>query len=78
MAREEAHTIWCLPANSAWARELCEHGLRKHYVKSLVELDITNARKALRAYRTRTNSELSFLSWMVKCIADALCHTRRE
>jgi pyruvate/2-oxoglutarate dehydrogenase complex dihydrolipoamide acyltransferase (E2) component len=72
MAREEAHTIRSLPANSSWARELCEHGLRKHYVKSLVELDITNARKAIRAYRNRSNRELSFFSWMVKCIADAI------
>ncbi len=70
--REEEHTVRSLPANSPWARELCEHGLRKHYIKSLVELDVTNARRAIRAYRNRTGHELAFFSWMVKCIADAI------
>ncbi len=72
MLKTEAHSIHSLPLNSAWARELCEHGLQKHYIKTLMELDITNARKAIRDFRNRTGSELSFFSWIVKCIADSV------
>ena len=72
MPKKEEHTIRLLPTNSAWARELCEHGLQKHYIKTLMELDITNARKAIKAFRNRTGNELSFFSWMVKCIADSI------
>jgi pyruvate/2-oxoglutarate dehydrogenase complex dihydrolipoamide acyltransferase (E2) component len=70
--KETIYTMHSLSPNSPWARELCEHGLRKHYVKSLIELDTTNARRAIRAYRNRSGKPLSFLSWMVKCIADAI------
>jgi pyruvate/2-oxoglutarate dehydrogenase complex dihydrolipoamide acyltransferase (E2) component len=70
--KEESHNIRSLPANSSWARELCEHGLLKHYIKCLIDLDITNARKAIRTYRTTSGGELSFFSWIVKCIADAI------
>jgi pyruvate/2-oxoglutarate dehydrogenase complex dihydrolipoamide acyltransferase (E2) component len=72
MLDREAHTLRSLPTNSAWARELCDHGLQKHYIKTLMELDITNARKAIKAFRNSTGSELSFFSWMVKCIADSV------
>lgn len=72
MQEKETYTIRSLPPNSSWARELCEHGLAKHYIKSLIELDITNARRAIRAYRNRSGSQLSFFAWMIKCIADAI------
>jgi len=64
--------IESLPMNSAWARELCEHGVRKHYIKSLLELDVTPGRKAIRTYRARTGKDLSFFSWIVKCISDTV------
>ncbi len=72
MRKQEGFAVRLLPANSAWARELCEHGLRKHYIKSLIEIDVTDARHAIKAYRNRTGRELSFFSWIVKCIADAV------
>ncbi len=72
MSSNEAFTIESLPASSAWARELCAHGVRKHYVKSLLELDVTCARKAIKTYRAITGKDLSFFSWIVKCIADAI------
>jgi len=72
MSSRQGFTIETLPANSAWARELCEHGVRKHYVKSLLEVDVTRARKAIRSYRADTGRDLSFFSWIVKTIADAV------
>lgn len=72
MLFNEAFELERLPMNSAWARELCEHGIRKHYIKSLVELDVTLGRKAIRIYRASTGKDLSFFSWIVKCIADTI------
>ncbi len=72
MSRQETHTVRLLSPNSAWASELCEHGLKKHYIKSLMEIDVTNARRAIRAYRKTSRNELSFFAWIVKCIVDAV------
>jgi pyruvate/2-oxoglutarate dehydrogenase complex dihydrolipoamide acyltransferase (E2) component len=72
MSPDEPFRIESLPTNSAWARELCEHGVRKHYIKSLLELDVTYARKAIRTYKASTGRNLSFFSWIVKCIADTI------
>ncbi len=68
----ETHTLQALPANSAWARELCERGMRKHYITSLVELDVTAGRRSIRDYKKKTGGTLSFFAWITKCIADAI------
>ena len=72
MIPNRAFRIESLPSNSAWARELCEHGVRKHYIKSLLELDVSYGRKAIRSYKASTGKDLSFFSWIVKCIADTI------
>jgi hypothetical protein len=40
-------------------------------VATLVEADVTAARKAIRAYRRRTGNGLSFTAWVVRCVARA-------
>jgi pyruvate/2-oxoglutarate dehydrogenase complex dihydrolipoamide acyltransferase (E2) component len=72
MIPNEAFRLKLLPLNSAWARELCEHGVRKHYIKSLLELDVTIGRKTIRTYKASTGRDLSFFSWIIKCIADTI------
>jgi pyruvate/2-oxoglutarate dehydrogenase complex dihydrolipoamide acyltransferase (E2) component len=47
-------------------------GMRKHHVKALVEIDVTDARKKIRAVRNESRNPLSFTSWALKCIADAI------
>ena len=47
-----------------WAR-------KRLSVASLVELDVTGARAAIRAYRNRTGKGLSFTAWVVSCVARA-------
>ncbi len=74
MISSESYKVESLPLNSAWARELCEHGIRKHYIKSLLELDVPSGRKAIRTYKASMGKDLSFFSWIVKCIADTVDH----
>ncbi len=40
-------------------------------VSSLLEVDVTAARKAIREYRNRTGEGLSFTAWVVSCVARA-------
>lgn len=40
-------------------------------VATLLEVDVTRARRAIRAYRSRTGSGLSFTAWVVSCVARA-------
>lgn len=47
-----------------WAR-------KRLAVSSLLELDVTAARKAIRDYRNRTGKGLSLTAWVVSCVARA-------
>ena len=47
-----------------WAR-------KRHGVASLLEMDVTAAREAIRAHRNRTGKGLSFTAWVVRCVARA-------
>jgi pyruvate/2-oxoglutarate dehydrogenase complex dihydrolipoamide acyltransferase (E2) component len=51
--------------------DVCDVGLRKHHIKALLELDVTDARRAIRERRDRTGQKLSFTAWFVKCAAQA-------
>jgi len=45
-------------------------GMQKHHIKAFVEIDVTDARKMLRE-KKKTMPELSFNSWLIKCIGAA-------
>ncbi|MEL7655931.1 MAG: 2-oxo acid dehydrogenase subunit E2 [Bacillota bacterium] len=45
-------------------------GLKKHHIKALVELDVTNARKLI--LEKKRSEKISFNSWLIKCISHAV------
>jgi len=51
--------------------DVCHIGLKKHYIQAFIEIDVTEARKKLRA-RKREARDISFTAWILKCIA-GLC-----
>lgn len=51
--------------------DVCELGLKKHHVKALLEIDVTNARERIREIKKR-GARLSFTAWLVKCISTAV------
>jgi hypothetical protein len=57
-------------------RRLMEDGGRlgreKHLVHGLFEMDVTEARRAVRAYRVRTGEGLSFMAFVVACVGRAV------
>lgn len=46
-------------------------GLNKHYVKALIELDVTKAREKISVLKEQ-NIKISFNSWLIKCISEAV------
>ncbi|MFX0177170.1 MAG: 2-oxo acid dehydrogenase subunit E2 [Candidatus Hodarchaeota archaeon] len=46
-------------------------GDNKHYVKGLIEVDVTNGRQLLKNYEIKKAVKLSFTAWLLKCIGKA-------
>ncbi|MGB8699846.1 MAG: 2-oxo acid dehydrogenase subunit E2 [Thermosynechococcaceae cyanobacterium] len=47
-------------------------GRQRHHVPILLEMDITGVREAIRIQTTKTGQRMSFTSWIIKCIAQAV------
>ena len=46
-------------------------GDNKHYVKGLIEVDVTNGRQIINNYEQQTAIKISFTAWLLKCIGKA-------
>ena len=49
-----------------------EIGARRHIVHGLVEVDVTNARRAIREHQAKTGETLSFTAFIAMCVARAV------
>jgi pyruvate/2-oxoglutarate dehydrogenase complex dihydrolipoamide acyltransferase (E2) component len=45
---------------------------RRHMMHGLIEVDVTEARRAIRAYRARSGAPLSLTAFLVNCLARAV------
>jgi pyruvate/2-oxoglutarate dehydrogenase complex dihydrolipoamide acyltransferase (E2) component len=52
--------------------ETLDEALRIHYIKALLEIDVTATRQTLLQYRRENRKGLSMLAWIIKCIGHAL------
>ena len=48
------------------------HGLKKHHIPFLLEVDVTKARSYIRNLKVRTGEGVSFSGWVMKCIGQAV------
>ncbi|MFX0022323.1 MAG: 2-oxo acid dehydrogenase subunit E2 [Candidatus Hermodarchaeota archaeon] len=46
-------------------------GDKNHYVKGLIEFDVTNGRNRIREHEKNTRKKISFTAWLLKCIGQA-------
>ncbi|MBL7994569.1 2-oxo acid dehydrogenase subunit E2 [bacterium] len=46
-------------------------GLKKHHIKALIELDVTEARKTI-GEKKKLSEKISFNSWMIKCVSQVI------
>ncbi|KAA0001740.1 MAG: 2-oxo acid dehydrogenase subunit E2 [Thermoplasmata archaeon] len=51
---------------------ILEQGKRKHVIHALIEVDVTEGRKMIRAIKEKTGKKISFTGWIVKCIAQTI------
>ena len=51
-------------------------GSRKHMIHGLVEFDVTEPRRLLREYKTRTGESLSFTAFVLHCVGAAVAEDR--
>ncbi len=65
------YEVISFPKNRKMVIDIMEQGIKKHYVKGLVEFDVTNGRKLLKEYKSKKGVSLSFTGWMLKCIGQA-------
>ena len=47
-------------------------GREKHLIHGLFEMDVTESRRAVRAYRAQTGESLSFMAFVVACVGRAV------
>jgi pyruvate/2-oxoglutarate dehydrogenase complex dihydrolipoamide acyltransferase (E2) component len=59
------------PSSRQLTFDLGKIGLRKHHVRALLEVDVTEARSIIRQNR-RTGNKISFTAWLIKAIADCV------
>ena len=52
--------------------DVCEIGRKKHHMKALLELDVTDTRKLIKTYRNNTKSKFSFIGWLIKTISKTI------
>lgn len=77
MAEKTSYTIEGFPSSRQSTFDAGYIGLRKHHIKALIELDVTTPRRLIKEYRNRTNRQLSFTAWILKCISQAVAENRR-
>ncbi|MFQ5831831.1 MAG: 2-oxo acid dehydrogenase subunit E2 [Candidatus Thorarchaeota archaeon] len=70
--KTERYEVIRFPKNHIILIDNMELSARKHHVKGLFELDVTEGRKIIRSYKEREGGEISFTAWISKCVAQAV------
>jgi len=47
-------------------------GWRKRSTHSMLEIDVTEARKKIKKYSEKTGEKISFTGWIIKCVSQAM------
>jgi len=47
-------------------------GRNKHHIKALIEIDVTESREKIKNKRSKYGEKISFTSWVLKCISQAI------
>jgi pyruvate/2-oxoglutarate dehydrogenase complex dihydrolipoamide acyltransferase (E2) component len=52
--------------------DVCEIGRKKHHMRAMLELDVTETRSLIKAYRNKTKNKISFTGWLIKTISKTI------
>ncbi len=72
MSKTNSHSIISFPSSRLFTMDVGKIGMRKHHIKAVIELDVTESRVKLKQKRGESGQKISFTSWILKCIAQAI------
>ncbi len=65
------YKVETFPSSRLSTMDIGAAGLKKHHMKALIELDVTEARKKLQD-KKQQSEKVSFNSWLIKCISHTI------
>jgi len=65
-------TVEKLPISRRLTRDIVTIGNKRNTMRGLLEVDVTEARRQVRAFRTRTGEKLSFTAYVIWCVGKVL------
>jgi len=72
MQKDTGYSIVTLPSSRLFTMDIGALGSRKHHVRAMIEIYVTEARKKIRTIQKKSGKTLSFTSWTLKCIGQAV------
>src|SRR5438132_9830444 len=70
--RRTGYDVVPLPPLQHQMMDWLEVAHRQHTMHALIEVDVTDARQAIREYRARTGAPLSLTAFVIACLARAI------
>lgn len=64
--------IKSFPASRQFTLDVGKIGMQKHHIKALIEFDVTDSRIKIKNKRRESGKKISFTSWILKCISQAV------
>ena len=55
---------------------ITKEGWRKKSIKTILEIDVTNAREIIQKHKEKTGESISFTAWVIKCVAQTLSENK--
>jgi pyruvate/2-oxoglutarate dehydrogenase complex dihydrolipoamide acyltransferase (E2) component len=72
MKEDTGHTVKTFPSSRTSTFDIGYISARKHLMRAVIELDVTDARTLLRKYRRKKKEPVSFFAWILTCIGKAV------
>jgi pyruvate/2-oxoglutarate dehydrogenase complex dihydrolipoamide acyltransferase (E2) component len=60
------------PSSRQFTLDIGKIGMRKHHIKALIEIDVTDSRIKIKNRRKESSNRISFTSWVLMCIGQAV------
>ena len=72
MSKSKGYEISKYPESRKIVLDLLEQSSKRHHVKGIITLDITEPRRIFRKYKEETGNSLSFTGWILACVGRAV------
>lgn len=72
MKSNKNYTIKKIPPSRQFTMDVGKIGMRRHHVKALIEIDVTESRIKIKNKQNESDEPVSFTSWIIKCISQAI------